>query len=295
MTGWARRTVRNGEVDLAVFEAGNPDGPTVVLVHGWPDTHQLWNRVAESLAGKFRVVAYDTRGQGESSDPGRDAAFTLPELAGDFFAVIDVVSPEEPVHVVGHDWGSIQVWEAVCEPGAPTRVASFTSISGPNLDHLAHWARGSLGRPTPHRVGRLLQQTLSFSYVGFLLSPAAPPFFRRAVTRERWSRFLQRVEGVPPRAEDLAPTLVDDMVSGLRYYRANVGSPWRGPRDRRTAVPVLVLTPTRDPAVRAGSYADTERWVQHVERRNVAYGHWVPRSHPGVVAAETARFIGSLR
>ena len=294
-TAWQRRTVRNADVELGVFETGDPAGPTVVLVHGWPDTHLLWNAVAESLAARFRVVAYDTRGQGASSDPGDVAAFALPELARDFFAVIDEVSPGSPVHAVGHDWGSIQLWEAVCEPGAASRVASFTSISGPNLDHLGHWARRSLARPTPRGLGQLVRQGLSFGYVPLLASPVAPAVLRRVATVERWSRFLRRTEGVALRAEDLAPTLPDDLVSGLRYYRANLWSPRRPPRQRRTAVPVLVLRPTRDPAVRAASYAETERWVERVERRELPYGHWVPLSHPGAVAEETVRFIASLR
>ncbi len=96
----------------------------------------------------FRVVAYDTRGQGDSVTAAPDRAFTLDVLADDLTAVIDAVSPDVPVHVVGHDWGSIQSWEAVCRPGAEERIASFTSISGPNLAHVAAWVRRTLARPT---------------------------------------------------------------------------------------------------------------------------------------------------
>ena len=62
-TVWRRRVVPRGDVDLVVHEAGNPVGPVVVLVHGWPDTHRMWCGVAELLGGDFRVVAYDARGQ----------------------------------------------------------------------------------------------------------------------------------------------------------------------------------------------------------------------------------------
>jgi pimeloyl-ACP methyl ester carboxylesterase len=72
-----RRTVRSGPVDLAVFEQGDPDAPTLVLVHGWPDTHHLWRGVAELLAAEFRVVSYDCRGAGESTDPGCVDGFAL--------------------------------------------------------------------------------------------------------------------------------------------------------------------------------------------------------------------------
>jgi pimeloyl-ACP methyl ester carboxylesterase len=289
-----RRTVRNGAIDLAVFEAGDPAAPTVLLVHGWPDTHHLWHRVSTLLAADFHVVSYDTRGMGETSDPGSVEAFRLPELASDLFAVADAVSPDAPVHVLGHDWGSVQSWEAVCEPRAAERIASFTSISGPNLDHLSHWVRHNLAKPSLDGLLSVAGQALSSSYVAFFVSPLAPPVFRTFATRERWEQFLEKAEGIAPDPADHGPTLEADMVSGLRYYRANVLNGLGGPRERRTAVPVLQLVPTKDPAIRGASYAETPQWAERVERRDVPYGHWVPLSHPEVVAEETARFIRSV-
>jgi pimeloyl-ACP methyl ester carboxylesterase len=285
-----RRTVRNGEVELAVWEGGNADGPVVLLVHGWPDTHHLWHGVMTALAPDFRVVAYDTRGQGESSDPGSDEAFALPELARDLYAVVDAVSPDAPVHVLGHDWGSVQAWEAVCEPAAEGRIASFTSISGPNLDHMGSWVRRRLSRPTPRSLARLARQGASSSYIAFFVSPLAPPVLRRVLTEERWRRFLLRTERVRPAPEEIAASLPDDMVSGLRYYRANIGG-FRAPRERRTSVPVLLLVPTHDPAIRDFVHEEVPRWVERLERRDLPYGHWVPLARPELVAQETAAFI----
>lgn len=288
-----RRIVRNGPVELAVFEAGDPGKPTVLLVHGWPDTHHLWHAVTDHLVRDFHVVSYDTRGMGETSDPGSVEAFRLPELASDLFAVADAASPDRPVHVLAHDWGSVQSWEAVCEDRAAGRIASFTSISGPNIDHLSHWVRHNLAQPSVQGLAAVAAQALSSTYIAFFVSPAAPPVFRRFATRERWERFLQRAEGIEPDPANHAASLPEDMVSGLRYYRANVGG-LGGPRERRTAVPVLQLVPTRDPAIRGASYAETPLWAEHVERRDVPHGHWVPLSHPEVVAEETVRFIRSL-
>lgn len=286
--------MRSGSVDLAVHECGNPDGPTVLLVHGWPDTHHLWHAVTDQLAADFHVVAYDTRGMGETTDPETDDAFKLPELASDLFAVADAVSRDAPVHVLGHDWGSLQSWEAVCDDRATSRIASFTSISGPNIDHLGHWVRHNLAKPSSQGLLAVAAQALSSSYIAFFVSPAAPPLLRRFATRDRWQQFLQRTEGIEPDPAHHAETLPADMVSGLRYYRANLLGGMAGPRDRRTAVPVFQLVPTKDPAIRGASYEETPRWVEHVERRDVPYGHWVPLSAPDVVAEETARFIRSL-
>lgn len=49
---------------IAVYEEGNPEGPTVVLVHGFPDSHVLWDGVVPLLAQRFRIIRYDNRGLG---------------------------------------------------------------------------------------------------------------------------------------------------------------------------------------------------------------------------------------
>ena len=290
-TTWTRRTVHNGDVALAVFEAGNRTGPTLVMVHGWPDTHRLWSGVAALLAEEFRLVAYDTRGQGESDEPEDDAAYELRHLAQDFRAVVDAVSPDQPVHVVAHDWGSIEVWEAVTTPRHASRVASFISISGPNLDHLQHWLRAQVTHLDVRGVPRLLEQAVASSYTAFFVSPLAPPALRAVATRPRWQELLRRAAGVEPSDAHHAPTLVHDMVSGLRRYRANLWTRSRHPRPRRTSVPVLQLVLTRDPAVRAAAVRCSEPWVDRLERVEVPYGHWVALSHPAVVADAVRRFV----
>ena len=286
-----RRTVRNGDIELAVFEAGDPAAPTVLLVHGWPDTHQLWHAVTDHLAADFHVVSYDTRGMGATTDPGSVEGFALAELADDLFAVADAVSPEAPVHVLGHDWGSVQSWEAVCDPRADGRIASFTSISGPSVDHLGHWVRRQLGSASPKGIVDVLLQAASSSYVAFFVSPLAPAAFRKIASKERWDQFLLKAEGLQPSPENHAATLEQDMVSGLRYYRANALGGLGGPRERRTRIPVLQLVATKDPAIRPANLDESARWAENLERRELPYGHWVPLSHPEVVAEETARFI----
>src|SRR5512139_2845653 len=156
-SGLTVRKVRGDGVDLAVFERGDPDRPTVVLIHGYPDTHAVWDRVAAQLAARFRVVTYDIRGAGESSRPAGRRAYRFEHLMNDLRAVLDDVcgpglepQPQpgpERVHLVGHDWGSIQGWEAAAT--MPERFASFTSISGPCLDHAGHWNRRRLTRLRP--------------------------------------------------------------------------------------------------------------------------------------------------
>src|SRR5690606_16320832 len=137
-------TVCREGVDLAVFACGDPEAVPVLLIHGWPDTHLLWTEVAARLARDFRVIAFDNRGAGRSSAPAEVAAYRLEELAADVYAVLDAVVPGRKAHVLGHDWGSVLGWEVAADPRAAQRIASFTALSGPNLDFLGAYLRGPL-------------------------------------------------------------------------------------------------------------------------------------------------------
>ncbi|WP_336083398.1 SDR family oxidoreductase [Nocardia sp. SSK8] len=290
-----QRTVRSGEFDLAVFEYGDPAADTVVLVHGWPDTHHLWDRVIPLLAERFHVVAYDTRGHGESTRTQRTEDFRLDELARDFYAVLDAVSPDRPAHVLAHDWGSVQVWEAVCEPQAAQRVASFTSVSGPNLDHLASWVRARLSRPTPRNIWQPMTQLASSAYTFFFMTPGLPrATFNTIGTEKLWQRAVSLMNDTPTANVKLGPTFRRDMVDGLLIYRANIVQRMLAPRERRTQVPVQLIVAGRDVAVRPAGYDDSAKWTDRLWRRDVPAGHWMPFSHPELLATATTELIDAL-
>jgi pimeloyl-ACP methyl ester carboxylesterase len=268
--------VESDGVRLAVFERGDRSAPTVLLVHGYPDTHRVWDGVAEALAGDFHVVSYDVRGAGASDAPRGLAPYRLPVLGRDLLAVARAVSPDGPVHVVGHDWGSIQSWEAVTTPGAP--IASFTSISGPCLDHLGSRARG----------GPNLDQLRRSWYIAAFHLPFVAPLVWRHVVGPRWGEVLRRVEGV---RAPVSPTVVEDGVRGMALYRANFIPRLRAPRERRTDVPVLLVHPRRDRYVTGSLTEGVERWAPHLRREVVDAGHWVPVTHPRTVARLVAEHV----
>lgn len=161
--------VRRGEVELAVDVQGPAAAPAVLLVHGYPDTRAVWSAIVPRLARAHRVITYDVRGAGASTRPGDEAAYDLRELADDAAAVIDACADGRAVHVVGHDWGAIQSWELVTSMRAEGRVASFTSISGPCLDHVAHWMRGAAR--SPGRLSAVLAQAPRSIYIAALRVP----------------------------------------------------------------------------------------------------------------------------
>lgn len=288
----AERTVRSGEFDLAVYEYGDPTAETVVLVHGWPDDHHLWDRVIPLLAGRFHVVAYDTRGHGRSTRTTRTRDYRLDAFAGDFFAVADAVSPGEPVHVLAHDWGSVQMWEAVCDPRAAAHIASFTSVSGPNLDHLGQWMRAKLSRGAAWGP---FTQLLSSAYTFLFMTPGVPRVVLRPLSAESvWRRFVGLMNDTEPRNVRLGPNFREDFFAGMRIYRANIVQRMVDPRERRTEVPVQLVIARRDVAVRPAGYSDEARWASRLWRREVAAGHWLPFSHPELLATATGELVDSI-
>src|SRR3954451_16567859 len=188
----------SGGVRIAVYEEGNPDGPTGVLVHGWPPSHVVWDGVAPLLADSFHIVRYDNSGVGKTSVPKPISTYTMARYADDFAAVIDAVAPGEPVHVLAHDWGSAGIWEYLARPGASDHVASFTSVSGPSADHLNRFIIGSLKRPyRPRQFARALSQFLSFSYMVFFSIPVVGPLAVRGFIADGLRRLLMVRDGIP--------------------------------------------------------------------------------------------------
>ena len=241
-------------VRIAVYEEGNPDGPTLVLVHGWPDSHVLWDGVVPLLADRFRIVRYDNRGVGKSSVPKPISAYTMARYADDFAAVIDAVAPGEPVHVLAHDWGSAGMWEYLARPGASDRVASFTSVSGPERrsPRTASSSAASSGR-----IGRGGFCRHSTSCCGSPTWACSPYRCSRRCSCVRFladglTRLLMRRDGIP--ADQLYHS--DDLQDRCRQQSEGVPRELL-PHDRSRArtdhyvdVPVQLIVNAKDPFVR---------------------------------------------
>ncbi|MBP2192317.1 alpha/beta fold hydrolase [Nocardia goodfellowii] len=279
--------VANGEI--AVYEWGDPAGEPLVLVHGLSDTHRVWAEVAALLADGFRIITYDVRGHGRSAKPVALREYRLDRLASDFFAVLDAVSPSRPVHVCGHGWGAVQAWEAVCDERANTRIASFTAISGPNLDHVGMTLRELAAHPT--RTVQLVTDRKFWRHGPASAQTAA----RRLAYPPRVRTWLiERLGGIPRAYAPIAPTLRSDLVAGVRIARANLAQHLLWPRVRRTAVPVQLVVDTTDVLVPPFLYFGSARWVDRLWRCGIPADHWLPSTEPLLVAEAIANFIEDL-
>ena len=103
-------------------------GPTVVLLHGFPDTRRLWRHQIPALADAgFRVLAPDLSGFGDAPKPEAVEAYELQTVVEeDVVGLLDAVGGET-AHVVGHDWGAQVGWTAAATQ--PDRVVSLTALT----------------------------------------------------------------------------------------------------------------------------------------------------------------------
>jgi pimeloyl-ACP methyl ester carboxylesterase len=265
--------VENGDVHLHVTVDG--DGPSIVLLHGWPDTSVLWSEVTPDLieAG-YRVVAPDLRGCGRSDKPIDLASYQMHHLIADVASVIEATGKEKAV-LVGHDWGAALAWGvALLRPELVERIVVV-----------------SVGHPSSFRTAGLEQQikswyTLLFSYEG------VGEGFLRKNDHEAMRRWVRH-----PKVEDVIDELERDgqMVAHLKWYRANL------------APDAFVIEPPTLPAVRVpvlGVWSSGDFALTEIQMTNSAlyceagfdylrldgFGHWIPLEAPHELAHAVIEF-----
>ena len=265
--------------------------PTILAIHGYPDNHHVWDGVAEKLADRYNVVAYDVRGAGESSTPADRSGYRLTQLAADISAVIDSLGVDE-VHLLGHDWGSIQGWAAVTDESVMGKIASYTSISGPHLNYAGWFLRSPR---TPRAVADVVRQFLASGYIWFFLCPGAPEIAIRSGATMKVFAAVERIGRASARSPRRAAPLrsIDDYINGLNLYRANMPGPILapGPQLPQTTVPVQVLVARQDHFVTPALQRFTGSVPVGSRVLPIEGGHWVVASHPDVIARLTSRWV----
>ncbi|WP_165486077.1 alpha/beta fold hydrolase [Frankia sp. Cppng1_Ct_nod] len=279
-------------VQLAATSYGAPGRTTILLIHGYPDTSAVWDLVREQLVERYQVITYDVRGAGGSTAPAHSSGYDLEQLTDDVLAVLDTVAAGLRVHLVGHDWGSVQGWEFATSERLDGRLASFTSISGPSLDHFGHWVADRRRRHRLSDVLVLAAQSVRSWYVGALHIPGGPALAWNGPVGRRWPALVRRAAGGSLPHGYPSPTLRGDAVRGANLYRRNVLARLRHPReDPYATVPVQLVVPTRDVFLSPHIYDDLDRWSSVLRRHRISAGHWLPLSHPAQLAGWIAEFV----
>ncbi|TCB54636.1 alpha/beta fold hydrolase [Acinetobacter terrae] len=263
---------------LYVKTWGSEEKPALVLVHGYPDNQEVWEPVIQELIQNFYIVTYDVRGAGQSSIPTRIRDYRLEQLSLDLESVINAVLKDRPFHLAAHDWGSIQSWESVTEAKFKTRILSYSTISGPCLDHAAFWMRNQFKQ---HKSKFFKQLTKSW-YIAVFQLPLLAPTVWNFFSPEKWGKVLEKLEH--KKNLPLNPHISSDGKHGIGLYRANFLPRLTRPRQRFAVCPVQAIVLKRDNFVSPELIDEMPKWAESFQRVEVDANHWAILSQPKLVA-----------
>ena len=274
-----------GGVTIHVADAGPPDGPAVMLVHGFPENWWQWNELIGPLAADgYRVLCPDLRGAGWSSAPR--SSYRKNDMADDLAAVMDRLGVAS-VKLVAHDWGGPVAFILMLRH--PQKVSGFFGMN--------------TAAPFVDRDLTTLRHTWRFWYQVPLALPIIGPWLI-ADGDTRYGRVLGRWAGggfeLP---DDEMQMYAERMrvpghaVAGSRWYRTFLTREmvrWlRGEfGGARIEVPVRWLHGADDPVLTPTLLRGYGKHINDFQVELVdGVGHWIVQQRPDLVLDRLRGFL----
>ena len=284
--GFARKRIRTGGALINLVHGG--EGPPVLLVHGYPETHVMWHKVAPALARDYSVVCADLRGYGDSSKPKGlpdHSNYAKRAMAQDMAEVMTRLGHRK-FHLVGHDRGGRVAHRLARDHGARVRSLTVLDISPTlrvfeNTDMALarafyHWFFLIQPAPMPERMIASVRRDYLLGRIG--RGPTGMKAFSQAVQREYLRCFDAR--GIHGSCEDYRAAATIDLAHDRKSL------------NKKLAMPVLALWARHSPV---GSMfdclADWRAVAKDVRGRALDCGHFLPEERPREVLRELRRFL----
>jgi pimeloyl-ACP methyl ester carboxylesterase len=264
---------RRNDLTFDVRDAGPPDGPVVVLLHGFPQHNDSWDAVIDRLtAAGYRCLAPNQRGYSAGARPTRRRDYRTAELVADVRALIDA-SGARQVHLVGHDWGAAVAWAAAAE--MPELLATVSPVSVP---HPAAFIKSFTNS----------RQGLASWYMFFFQLPGVPEWSMRWRNGTMMSKLLQQAGQTPAAAERDAQAMSEPgaLTAAINWYRAIPLSNLRATTNQKISVPTLYVYSDQDTALMPKAAHNTARYVSGEYRFEILpeVSHWIPDEQPDRLA-----------
>lgn len=208
-----RRVRVRPDLELAYAEHGDRDGPPVVLLPGYADSHRFFEPLLPHLPG-LRVLALTLRGHGDSDKPA--SGYDLPTLAGDVLGFLDALSLDRVV-LVGHSSGGLVAQQLCCEH--PDRIRGQVLVGAPlDLRDLRPPFADVVERMTDPVDPELVREVMGTLP---LTDPAVTPEYVEEMVAESakvpahvWRTALEELRSATPPTEGEVPDVRTMVVAG---------------------------------------------------------------------------------
>jgi len=265
LKAFASRKIAVNGISMNVVVAGN--GPPLLLVHGYPDSHDVWrHQIPALVAAGYRVIAPDTRGCGDTDMSPNVADYRVDNLVADLIALLDVLRIDK-VRLVAHDWGAAMCWQLVLKH--PERVERYIPMS--------------VGHPNAYAAGGV-EQKLKGYYILLIQLRGFAEWFARAFD---WFGF-RLLTHYPPETDNwiARQSRPGRLTAGMNYYRANLHMIFAKAAPSAT-VPVYGLWSSGDSFLAEKQMIASEKFVAAPWRYSRIEGatHWMQLDAPEKVNA----------
>ncbi len=265
------RLKANGLTHL-VRDSGDESAPVAVLLHGFPDSSRLWDRVTPSLVNAgYRIIAPDLRGFGDTDLAGHKANYDINVGSiPDVLALLDTLGIEQ-AHIVGHDFGAPVAW----------------GLAAQNRDRFISLTALSVGHARAYLSAGVRQKLLSWYILFHQFRGICERSYRLrdwALFRRHWSRHndIEMVISNISRPGRL--------TAGLDWYRANISIsrmvhplPFGAFGEEIVRIPTLGVWSTGEKYLTEEQMISSERFVKApwTYERIEGASHWIPLDAPG--------------
>jgi haloacetate dehalogenase len=264
-------------------------GPPVLLLHGFPQTHYCWHRIAPALAARQTVVVCDIKGYGQSRAPQGGPlgeGFTKREMADEAVAVMRALGFER-FAVVGHDRGGRVAYRmALDHPGAVERLAVLNIV------------------PTVDQFERM-DPSAALDYWPFFFLAQPPPFAERVVAASAELVVRTIMAAWPARPDAIAPGAVERYVAAFTPEAiAGICADYRAAfhldrstddadrrAGRRIGCPTLVHWGAAEGAMSDGPLQVWRRWAADVTGGPLPSGHFIAEEASEQLLASLTEFL----
>jgi haloacetate dehalogenase len=289
--GFASKRIKTSGAEIALVQGG--DGPPLLLIHGYPQTHVIWHKVAPRLAERFTLVIPDLRGYGASSKPATDKdhlPYSKRAMALDMVEVMRALGFDR-FDIAGHDRGGRVTYRLALDHPASVRRTAVLDII-PTLEQfervdrfgargIYHWY--FLAQPAPYPetlIGKDPDYFLEHNLGSWRGLPDA--FTSEAL--EAYRAAFRNPEVIRASCEDYRAGLTCD----CRFDEADRTA------GRKIAAPLLALWGARDRRDRGTGILEVwQKWATDVRGKGLECGHFIPEEAPDALVEELLAFFGN--